>query len=251
MKLTRILNTPWAAAALAVTALPLAIPSAHAATVWNVNIGTQITTSDNFIGAAPENTVSSTWNSVTTPAPVNQALVDSTGAASAATLTLGGGADQMGTYTYAAFTAITGPEIFETWLKHNGNSLPVAVTFGGLNTGDTYDLIVYSSWVFDNGTAVPISQTVGTGMAGTAYVNNLLSIGTGLVEDTDSANNSSIRGNWIRINGLTPDGSGNLGFDMNGQNAALSGFQLVQQVPEPSAALLGGLGLLALLRRRR
>lgn len=245
MKLTRILNTPWAAAALAVTALPLAIPSAHAATVWNVNIGTQITTSDNFIGAAPENTVSSTWNSVTTPATTNQALVDSTGAASTATFTLGGGANQMGT------NATAGPEIFHTWLKHDGNSQLVAVTFGGLNTGDTYDLIVYSDWLFSNGTAVPITQTVGTGLTGTAYVNNLTSPGTGLVEDTDSANNSSIRGNWIRINGLTPDGSGDLGFNMNGQNAALSGFQLVQQVPEPSAALLGGLGLLALLRRRR
>lgn len=82
-------RTPWGAAALAVTALTLANPSAHAATVWNVNIGDEITTSDNFIGAAPENTTpNSFWNSVTTGAPTNQALSDSTGATTTATLTL-------------------------------------------------------------------------------------------------------------------------------------------------------------------
>ena len=52
------------------------------------------------------------------------------------------------------------------------------------------------------------------------------------------------------------DGSGNITLNFGISQAfandfAINGFQLVQQVPEPSAALLGGLGLLALLRRRR
>jgi hypothetical protein len=96
MKKTRIMNTPWAASALAVAAL--AIPSAHAATVWNVNIGNEITPSDNFVGAAPENTPNSFWNSAT-PGTIaastsyNLALNDSTNTATSATLTLTAPAD--------------------------------------------------------------------------------------------------------------------------------------------------------------
>ncbi|MCF7674155.1 MAG: PEP-CTERM sorting domain-containing protein [Akkermansiaceae bacterium] len=246
MKNTRILNTPWAAAALAVTAL--AIPSAHSATVWNVNIGSEIDTSDNFVGAAPENTVNSTWNSVgnTNLLP----LVDSTGAAGTVTVQLGVVGGTLG------FTGNGGylPEIFTTWSKHTSNTLPVAVTFGGLSPTGTYDLIVYADWYWQGGDGVPITQTTGTGMSGTVTLNNFAdAVGTvhALTQDTDPTNNGSVKGNWIRINGLTPDGSGNLGFDMNGNNAPISGFQLINTVPEPSAALLGGLGLLALLRRRR
>jgi hypothetical protein len=255
MKRTRILNTPWAAAGLAVAALTLANPSAHAATVWNVNIGTELTTSDNFAGAAPENTVpNSFWNSVTTATPTNQALSDSTGAASMATLTLtppGGIA-----MNYGNFASVTGPEIFSTWMKTSDNSTPFTMTIGGLSAspGVTYDLIVYSDWFWKGNDHFPVEQTAGSGLTGTVFLDQI-STGSngavpGLVQDTDLSLNGATEGNWIRINGLTPDGSGNLGFSMGGQNSAFSGFQLVQ-IPEPSAALLGGLGMLALLRRRR
>jgi hypothetical protein len=42
----------------------------------------------------------------------------------------------------------------------------------------------------------------------------------------------------------------NWGHDGNG-NGAINGLQIVEVIPEPSAALLGGIGMLALLRRRR
>jgi hypothetical protein len=252
---TRILNTPWAAAALAVTALVLANPAAHATTVWNVNIGPKITTSDNFVGAAVENTVNSTWNHATPADPFtsySKSLVDSTGSASTATLTLTGTV----AIGYATFADITGPDIFDSWIKTSNNATPFTMTIGGLSSspGVTYDLIVYSDWAWKGDEWLPVTQTVGSGLTGTVYLDQI-STGTngtvpGLVEDTNLAQNGATEGNWLRIKALTPDGSGNLAFSMGGRNSAFNGFQLVQ-IPEPSAALLGGLGVLALLRRRR
>ena len=207
---------------LALAALALTSTAHAAPTVWNVNIGSEITTSDNFVGAAPENTVSSTWNSLLNTSLLP--LLNSTGAAGTVTVQLG---------STAGFGVNGGylPEIFTTWCKHGGNSLPVAVTFGGLSPTDTYDLIVYADWYWQGGNGVPISQTTGTGMSGTVTLNNFAdAFGTvhALTQDTDPANNGSIKGNWIRIAGLTPSAGGILGFNMNGNNSPLSGFQLVK-----------------------
>lgn len=56
-KRLRPLRSTLAIASLA--ALAFAHPSALAGPVWNVNIGTELTTGDNFTGAAPENTANS------------------------------------------------------------------------------------------------------------------------------------------------------------------------------------------------
>jgi Family of unknown function (DUF6288)/PA14 domain/Bacterial Ig domain len=203
----------------------ITIAKVGAPKVWNVNIGGDLTTSDNFVGAAPENTANSFWNSLgnTNLLP----LVDSTGAAGTATVQLGVVGGTLG------FTSNGGylPKIFTTWCKHTGNTLPVAVTFGGLSPAGTYDLIVYADWYWQTGAGVPITQTTGTGMSSTVTLNNFAdAVGTvhALVEDSDLANNTSIRGNWLRITGLTPSAGGILGFDMNGRNSPLSGFQLIQ-----------------------
>jgi hypothetical protein len=152
-------------------------------------------------------------------------------------------------------TLNSGPEIFNEWTTGAGTTV-FTMMLEGLSTapGITYDLIVYSDWWWNNGANFPVAQTVGTGLTGTVYLNHIKT-GTngtvpGLVEDTGLVENDSSQGNWIRITGLTPDGSGNLAFNMGGQNAALNGFQLVQ-IPEPSSLLLGGLALLGVLRRRR
>ncbi|MCF7731603.1 MAG: PEP-CTERM sorting domain-containing protein [Akkermansiaceae bacterium] len=225
-------------------------PALAAPTVWNVNIGTELTTSDNFIGAAPENTANSFWNSVTTANPTAMPLADSTETASTATLTLTGSIG----FTDGGWAAVTGPEIFSQWSKSSDNATPFGMEIGGLGSSNTYDLIVYSDWYWKGDATLPVTQTVGSGLAGTIILDQISSgadgVVPGLVEDTDPAANSSIEGNWLRITGLTPDGSGNLAFIMGGTNAAFNGFQLIQ-VPEPSAAALLGLGGLALLRRRR
>jgi hypothetical protein len=223
---TRILNMPRAAAAVA--ALTLAIPSAHAApTVWNVNIGNQVTTSDNFAGAAVENTMpNSFWNSVTTT-PTGFALKDSTEATTTATLTMSAGAG----LGFGNQTLNSGPEIFNSWTNGNSNSV-FTMTLEGLDSSGTYDLIVYSDWWWNNGDNFPVTQTVGTGLTGTVYLNHIKS-GTngtvpGLVQDIGLVANDGSQGNWIRITGLTPDASGILAFNMGGQNAALNGFQLIK-----------------------
>ena len=196
--------------------------------VWNVNIGDEITTGDNFAGAAPENTVpNSFWNSVTTALPTGLALADATASNSAGvTLTLAG------TFGYGDQSdIITGPEIFGTWIKSNDNLTPLTMTIGGLSASKTYDFIIYSDWYWKNGDALPVTQTAGTGLAGTVYVNRLLEGADGQVagldQDTDPADNLSETGNWYRITGLTPDVNGNIGFSTSGTNAPISGFQLV------------------------
>jgi hypothetical protein len=195
--------------------------------VWNVNIGNQITTDDNFLGAAAENTTNSFWNSVTTANPTGFALADSAGSGSAGvTLTL------TGPTSFGDFAPITGPEIFSTWIKSSDNATPYTMTIGGLSFSRTYDLIVYSDWNWKGDGTLPLTQTLGSGLTGTVVLDQI-STGTngivpGLVEDTDPQPNTNIEGNWLRITGLTPDQNGNLGFSMGGTNAAFSGFQLVQ-----------------------
>ena len=225
-RLARVGSIASSLAAIVLTSLP-----AHAVpTVWNVNIGYEIDTTDNFVGAATENTANSTWNSLGNTNLT--ALVDSTGAAGTVTIQLGVVGGTLGFGGNGGYL----PEIFTTWCKHNLNTLPVAVTFGGLSPVGTYDLVVYGDWFWQGGLGVPITQTTGTGMSGTVTLNNFADAnGTvhALTEDTDPGNNNSVRGNWIRITGLTPSGSGILGFNMNGRNAPLSGFQLIQTSAAP------------------
>ncbi len=53
------------------------------------------------------------------------------------------------------------------------------------------------------------------------------------------------------IASFTADGTGTQSFSMTGAEPTFGALVIGTAVPEPSAALLGGLGLLALLRRRR
>ena len=221
-----------ALATAALAALALADTPAHA-TVWNVNIGIEINTSDNFAGAAAENTPNSFWNSVTIGTPTNQTLSDSTGATTTATLTLAVPVRVPPlTINPAGYAPVTGIELFSTWLKSSDNTTPYTMTIGGLSASKTYDLIIYSDWYWKGDEHFPVTQTVGSGLTGTVYLDQI-STGTdgavpALVQDTNLALDGATEGNWIRINGLTPDVNGTLGFSMGGRNSAFSGFQLVQ-----------------------
>ena len=217
--------------ALTMAALAVGLTTANAQTVWNVNIGTEIDETDNFVGGATENTANSTWNSIPSANQTGMALDDSTGDNSAGvtldfTGTRAGGGGVYGTYG-------TGLEIFRTYA--GASSVSVDFTLKGLDNSATYDLIIYSDWQWANAN-YPVAQTKGTGMSGTIWINS-----TGynsLVEDTEPANVSA-QGNWFRITGLTPDG-GELAFTGgSGNNAAFSGFQLID--PPPAAATPGTL----------
>lgn len=241
---------------------------AHSATVWNVNLGDasvsstrQITTTDNYIGAAAENTANSTWNtisvtndSVTTSGTI--ALSTSAGATSSVTLNISSGANNLNS---GSNTLTTGDEIFSTWFKVNGNVGPMTITFAGLPTlasGESYALVIYSDWFFSTASGVlnmPITQTVGTGLTGTFNFNRTIDTANdqvgSLAQDSDPANVAATA-NFARLDGLTSSVGNELAFSMTPGNSAVNAFQLIL-VPEPSVALLGGLGFLALLRRRR
>ena len=86
---------------------------------------------------------------------------------------------------------------------------------------------------FGKATDFPVTQTVGSGLTGTVCLDQ---ISTGHERGRPGSGrrhsilvpNDATEGNWLRITGLTPDGSGNLGFSMGGTNAAFNGFQLIE-----------------------
>ncbi|MCH7226216.1 PEP-CTERM sorting domain-containing protein [Haloferula sp. A504] len=123
------------------------------------------------------------------------------------------------------------------WIGRNNTDV-FALTFTGLNDAFTYDLII-----------------------GHGFVNTTTFTDTTYTVDGQSLTNThdSGSGAYVSFTGLSTDGSGNLVITLDGNGgpsnntpdlAVVSALQLTA-VPEPSAALLGAFGVLALLRRRR
>ncbi len=261
MKMKRY-KTTLNLAAVAASTLAITGISANAATVWNVNIGSPDLAG--YQGAATENAATgSTWNAVTSGTVTT--LNDYTGSnAAGVTLEI---APTAGSAIDFRTQDITGDAIFDTFMMDDNGGLPdddvnddpFIVTFGNLNSGSTYDLVVYSDWYHYNIHGMPVTQTAGTGLTGTFYINSeRLGHSTGIVgallEDTDSAASNTPRthaSNYARFNGLSSDGVNTLAFSMAGSTAPINGFQLIETVPEPSTTALLGLGGLALILRRR
>lgn len=246
MKTTTLTKKSMSLAALAGLALT---GSANAATVWNVNIGSEDITG--YQGAATENPVTgSTWNAVTTTASTT--LDDSSGDNSA-----GVAIAMTSNASFGNTGDTTGDEIFKSWMKDDNNSDPYTVTFSGLNPAATYSLVVYSGWRWGPD-GVHVGQSAGTGLDGTFIINSLDMQGShplssGLAEDTNAADVAGDT-NYARFNGLVADGSNNLAFDFllaGDRDAPINGFQLIETIPEPSTTALLGLGGLALILRRR
>ena len=111
------------------------------------------------------------------------------------------------------------------------------ITLTGLGAGQLVDLYLYAG----------AGHTAGEGA-----IFNFGSSKTATdsaVQETAYVENS----NYVKYTSLAADGSGTITgtWDVNGTGwSSLAGLQVVA-VPEPSAALIGGLGMLVLLRRRR
>lgn len=232
LKASRMSNTLWAPVALAVTALALANPSAHATTVVNVDFQNVGNTTYSGVGVAPD--LGTTWNPVNLGA-TGQALLNSVGGASGISLTLVGGHGYWG--VAGAADDVTRDYIFG-W---TGGTQTATVNLSGLTPNIAFDLHLYARGDgADQNPLITLAAANG-GASGTA---SALSGG---------ALPFSLANNHVLLTG-NADGSGNVSFAFSliGSNAfwAANGFQLVA-IPEPSAALLGGLGMLALLRFRR
>ena len=241
----QLLNAFRPVTALAIAGLFLPSLPGHAGPVWNVNFHNQITTTENFVGAATENSANSTWNKIggaTNSLPVTgMALADSTGGITAGvTINLSAiNTTPVSSVTNTSNqTLLSGPKIFSGWI--GAQYKQTTFTLNGLIPGGTYDLVVYSDWWWKNGDPLAVSQAAGTGMTGIIFIDRPvagLTNGnvTALSQDTNPAQNTSTTGNWYRIAGLTPNASGQLGFligdqpnDGNLGNSAFNGFQLIQ-----------------------
>lgn len=125
--------------------------------------------------------------------------------------------------------------------KHNGGTQTSVFSLSGLDNTKTYSIVIYSaqnafggrggSWDLITGSYAGPDPQVSSGDQQTTFAEGV---------------------NYVRFNNITATG-GVISFtaanSLDGI-AVFNGFE-IQSVPEPSAALLGGLGMLALLRRRR
>jgi hypothetical protein len=108
---------------------------------------------------------------------------------------------------------------------------------------------------FKNGTTPTIgsSATFTDGDTVKFVISNAAGTGSAFSSDgeTDVVNmyfNNTLAGTWTNLN--FGSGDGYLTFEGRNSNSRFDNLS-ISAIPEPSAALLGGLGMLALLRRRR
>jgi hypothetical protein len=176
-------------------------------------------------------------------------LIDSTGASSSINISgLSGGTDE-------------GPatSIFTGNSTDFGKGNNQTISFSGLTNGGIYNIYIYSlshntaSWgnLLDTERAAGAFTT--TNLTGNGASQSLDNGITGTNATTFTAGS-----NYVFFQSIVADGSGNLAIVADAKDGGngvatrlhINGLQL-EQVPEASAAMLGALGALALLRRRR
>ena len=191
----------------------------------------------------------------------SQALVTTANASSAWTIALskpnpgglfgqtgtaGAGGEYPGSYP-SAFPSIV-QTFAETALEDGvyvNNGATLLVTISGLDDGRKYDLLTYGARV-TSATPSPVeAYTLSIGTATTGATAQAIQV-------SSATSNSNISPFWGEI---TPVG-GQIRFAVDavgGESGRINSinFLSLTQVPEPRAALLGSLGMLALLRRRR
>lgn len=131
--------------------------------------------------------------------------------------------------------------LFTDYLYLNGSQSSATITFSGLGAGTEWNLVLYAANADQQGSLFETNDTFNSILA-SRQTSDAGDIGSTLSENDE----------YVKFVNLVADINGEIKIDWKLVNTygALNGFQL-QSVPEPSAALLGGLGVLALLRRRR
>jgi hypothetical protein len=131
-------------------------------------------------------------------------------------------------------------DLFDQY-KHNGGTNTATFSLTGLDLTKTYDIVIYCAQNFLGGRGGKFDLVTGS------Y------IGPDPQEATGDQQSSFLIGvNYVRFDGIAPAAGGAISFQATNSTdgiAIMNGFEIAS-VPEPGAALLGGFGLLSLLRRR-
>ncbi len=248
------------------------LTAAASAVVVNIDFNSG-TNTQAALGAAPDSPGNTYWNGVQqSGGTVNAtALNDSSHTVSSpspttVSLTMTGIDEAIAAATGQQDRSGNNLNLMRDYLRINsGNTTTVRTesgTFSGLTAGGFYDLYFYGQGQYfddpEQGTAfrgqntrfTVGSESKATGWDGISGGNGILTENVEYVKFTAQADsNGQISFSWSNvigsINGPDPDN-----ISPGSRYAALNGIQLVS-VPETSAALLGGLGMLILLLRRR
>lgn len=234
MKLKTNLATQWGTGLFASLALVTFVNAANLIVNVSIEASGNISNSTELTG--PAGGLGKTWNQITTNSA--SGLFDSTGATTAVDFTYTAASDGIDYWNNGAL------QMLHSGLRDFGKGSTATLTFSDLTVGDRYDVYVAST----QGNAESGKGTWST-------TNTTSSVGAQAVDSSITLNIATWEqgNNYMVLENVVVDPSGNItltGQAADGYRLPVNGFQLVQ-VPEPSAALLGGLGLLLLARRRR
>ena len=188
--------------------------------------------------------------------PNSASLLNSNGVATGITYT--GVTDGNFNSSSNGFTSGTGDNLLfkaGSLVNYNSGGAANTYTFNGLNSSDSYDVIVYANELFSNANGVKIT------LGSTTYYLDTASALTSYVQSTATTLVGATAANYVEFTGVT--GSSTLTLSVNDAtaNAAFTvpGIQLIDNgpvaaAPEPSTVWLGVFGFLGLavhLRRKR
>ena len=134
-------------------------------------------------------------------------------------------------------TTITGGDALFHTVAYVNASAGYTIDLTGLDAGKSYQL----QFLFGDG-------RTGFGYTQTLTLSDLLTPTPNTTTATVTYGNGSLGDEFAMLTAVV---SGSTSFRLTAPGAPILSGLAVHSIPEPSAALLGGLGLLALLRRRR